>query len=258
MISYAKSEDFYEIKELFIECFPEHSDFNEYFFEKLYEKENCILIKDNEKIVSMLQMLKYKSSYGDVTYIFGVATSKNHRKKGYAEKLMQKSFDISKSLGHKFSVLIPAKDWLYDFYAKYGYKATFSCDVVSCKNENVENISRFMQKEDICDVIQIYNNADKGDFYINRDERFFEIQMDLYGEGAKVYIENSRIIGYSFGYFEEDVYIIDEIFSVDILKCVKTFSKTIYKTYGKSEKLGVIKSLEEDVMPNGYLNLMYN
>ncbi|MFI3226921.1 MAG: GNAT family N-acetyltransferase [Clostridia bacterium] len=259
MIFYAQDKDLTQIIELWNECFPGETDFTNYFFENLYRKENTIVLKVDEQIVAMLQMLPYESSMGDVTYIYGVATAKNHRKKGYAEQIMNKSFEISRERGHKFSVLIPAEAWLFDFYKKYGYETRFYYKTIGMKNYIVKDISCKLNYDDFEDFCEIYENAIKGDFFIKRDRKYFEHQINLYGDGAMKYVEDGEIIGYSFGYFKDDVMIIDEIFATDINKCLQSFSEVSCRTYGTEQAIGVIKVLGDENLPNnGYFNLMFN
>lgn len=266
MISFAKKEDLPQIISLWDKIFSGEEEFSEYFFENIYNLENTLIMKKDEKIVSMLQMLPFKSSFGDITYIYGVATDENHRKKGYALRLMEKSFEISREKGQKYSVLIPAEQWLFGFYEKMGYNNVFYCKIEEIFNENIENISEKLEYTDIFEINNIYEKSLLSKFYIKRDEKFYKHQIDLYGENSFKYIENGKIIGYSFGYFKEDAYIIEEIFSDNIKKCLNSFEKVKYKTLGSDFKIAVLKSLDEknnnfkanDEFDDGYINLMYN
>ena len=260
MISYAENKDLEQILNLWIKCFPGDDAFREYFFKNIYDKSNTLIYVIDENIVGMLQMLPYCSSFGDVTYIYGVCTSNEFRKQGIAQRLMYKSFEISKERGHQFSILIPANPSLFDFYAKYGYEATLFYDqkIHTTEEKSDSVFQEQIVKEDLSDILEIYKTQTLGDFYILRDENMLKHQIYLYGKGAIKYILRGKIIGYSFGTFEDGCYFSDEIFAEDILMCVNSHDKISYKTYGKSQKLGVIKPLFEQEIPTGYISLMYN
>lgn len=258
MVFTATKEDLTQVIDLWNECFKVEKDFTDYFFSKVYDNDKTLVIKDEGKIVSMLQMLNFKSSLGGATYIYGVATAKTHRKKGLADKLLMKSFEISKKQGDKFSILIPENESLFGFYEKYDYKPLLNCKFYEISNESVNDISRKMSHFDVEQVLRIYNNACKGDFYIKREPEFVKNLIDLYANGALKYMQNSEVIGYSFGIFKDGVYEIDEFFSQNDEKCLKSFKNVKGLTYGHDIKKGAIKSLCDKEIKDGYLNLMYN
>lgn len=259
MIFYATKQDFSQVLDLWNESFENEQVFTDYFFNKIYDYKNTLVIKADGKVVSMLQMLPFNSSKGEITYIYGVATAKEYRKMGYADKLLKKSFEISKNLGHKFSILIPAEKSLFDFYKKYDYKPAFFYDTVERKSENVCDISKKLEYSDVLCINQIYDTHKKGDFFIKRDIDFYQKQIDIYGNGALKYIENEKIIGYSFGYYSGDMHIIEEIFSNDMDKCLNSHKNVSCKIYGHETAIGVAKSLlHEPICKDGYLSLMYN
>lgn len=259
MIFFAQDEDLASIQDLWIECFSQVNWFFMYFFNNIYKKENTLVYKIDEKIVAMVQMLPYDTSLGKSTYIYALATTKNFRKQGIADKLLEKSFEISKQRGHKYSFLIPEGEKLFNFYKKYGYNSCLNVGYHEFLSEKIHGISKEQLKaEDIPSVLQIYQNADKGEFYILRDREFIIKQIEIYKTGALKYLENDKIIGYSFGRTIENKTIIEEIFSSDINKCLSTHEKGVYKTYGNNQKKGVIKSLLDENTPKGYISLMFD
>lgn len=261
MICIAKENQLEDIKSLWKECFPGEEDFFNYFFENVFKIENTLVYKKDCEIVAMTQMIPFESNLGLVTYIYGACTAVKHRKQGYMDKLLNKSFEISKENGHKFSILIPAEEWLFDFYAKFSYKGQLNFDEFEFKPCGKSDVCIFeLEYSDIDIINELYSKNMNEKFYIKRNYEYFSHQIDLFKCGAVKYMKNDEIIGYSFGYIENDILNISEIISTDINECLNSHrnKKIIYKTIGGSKKLGCIKSLCDEIEPNGYINLMYN
>ncbi len=259
MIRFANEND--DIKSLFDRCFTGAEEFSRYFFEKIYKEEHTLVYKIDGKIVSMLQMLPYDTNLGKATYLFGVCTDENYRKQGYSAKLLEKSFEIAKERGHKTVVLVPEEKWLFDFYAKFGFEKglNFEKNTIITKEKNDVDI-RVMTIYDIEKVSEIYKNEMKSEFFIDRSYEFFKWQIDLYGEGSKVYLKDEKILGYSFGYNKDGIIVLDEIVSENYELCLKSyeFAEVKYRKPNGKENLGMIKFLENQKKIDGYMNLMFN
>ncbi len=259
MISFASKQD--NILPLFERCFPGADEFNKYFFSKIYQAENALVYKKEGKIVAMLQMLPFETNIGKSMYLFGVCTDENYRRQGLSAQLMEKSFEVAKERACSTVILIPEHAWLYDFYAKFGFKKNLKCD----KGEIVTNHANHIKinqltYNDIECLIKLYNENIGTGFYVLRDYEFYKWQIDLYGDGAVKYMENDRIIGYSFGYKKDDTIVLDEIISHDYDLCFNAydFANVSYKKPNGNDNLGMIKYLSGNQTNNGYINLMFN
>lgn len=260
MICFAKSENFNDILSLWKECFPAEDEFRDWFFGNVFDIEKTLIyIKDNQ-IAGMLQMIFVSSNLGNCTYIYGAGTSNKFRKQGIMGELIEKSFEISKSFGHEFSMLIPASDKLFKYYEKFGYLPNLSTDIFTHYNKNSSNSFEVMQSDDLADVLAVYQQFCTSEFALKRDVKYFNLQRSLFADGAVVYRDCGQVIGYSFGYRSDDCYNICEIFSSDIKKCLSMHSdeKIVYKTVGNNTKIGSIKSLCDKKEPFGYVNLLFN
>lgn len=260
MICFAKSIHFDDILALWEECFPGEDDFRDWYFDNVFDvSKTLICIKENQ-IAGMLQMLTFSSEFGDITYIYGAGTSKKFRKQGIMAELIDKSFQISTDLGHKFSFLIPASDELFMYYEKFGFMPNLTADINEHKSVKFDNRFDLMKSDDLSDVLRIYNRFCNEKFKLMRDVDYLCLQLNLFGDGAVVYRDCGEIIGYSFGYKTADCYHISEIFSGDISKCIsmRGDEKIIYKTCGGAQKIGAIKSLCDLDEPFGYVNLLFN
>lgn len=69
----------------------------------------------------MLHLLPFESQLGRTTYIYGVATAPEFRRRGLAGKLMGEAMRLIADRGDDAALLIPSEEWLRGFYAPYGF-----------------------------------------------------------------------------------------------------------------------------------------
>ena len=72
----------------------------------------------------MLHLVPFESELGRSTYIYGVATAPEFRRRGLAGKLMREAMRLIGEQGDEAAFLIPSEEWLHGFYAKYGFEGT--------------------------------------------------------------------------------------------------------------------------------------
>ncbi len=130
MISY--SSEIYRpyLMEMWKLCFGDNDEFIRFYFVEIYHNDNTlILFNENNIPVASLQILPYIIKIGDdfynAGYISGAMTHPDHRKKGYMQQLLKVAFDEMKKKEFTFSFLIPQEEWLFEFYARYGYEKAF-------------------------------------------------------------------------------------------------------------------------------------
>ena len=129
MMRFAEKRDFPAVRALWETCFPDEGGFNDWFFAHCYKEEHTLLCLEDETLVAMVQMLPYRMTAGgvsrEVTYIYGACTDPAHRRKGHMARLLERSFELDREAGRMASVLIPAEEWLFDFYRPFGYEPFF-------------------------------------------------------------------------------------------------------------------------------------
>lgn len=118
-----------QIMDLWRLCFEDSEDFIQAFFTHIYQEKNVITIEENGGVISSLQLLPYSIHYHGkeipAAYLYGVCTHPNYRKRGLMAKLLKKSFQEMERRGMELTFLLPAHDWLFDCYRKYGYTEIF-------------------------------------------------------------------------------------------------------------------------------------
>ena len=126
MIKYADMSLYDQAYEFFDTVFNEDKRFNEYFFKNIFNINNLLVYMQGNEIAAMTQTIPYEiKGIGRVTYIYGATTRPEYRNKGLMSELLNKSFELDIQKGFAGSMLIPANDPLFDFYAKFGYKKVF-------------------------------------------------------------------------------------------------------------------------------------
>ena len=110
-------------------CFHDSDDFIRFFFDRIYRPENTLVMRENGRVVSALQMLPYTMTFGkrllDTAYLGGVCTHPEEQRRGLMKRLMEDSLREMELRGIPLSVLIPADDWLFRFYARFGFATAF-------------------------------------------------------------------------------------------------------------------------------------
>ncbi len=255
MIRFAYKDEVNEIRELWDMAFPEEPDFNNYFFENIFDYKNTLVFIKKDTIVSMAQMMPYyMNGIGEVTYIYGAATDPMYRKQGLMSELLKKSFEIDAEKGRAASILIPANKPLFDFYKGLGYETCFyvSREIYKAKGRCGKI------KEACCNDIPKLMEIYKGD--IVRGEKYWKTQLDMYNSlGGKVFLYNNAYAVVSDK--AEEVMYSDYGDRELLLNSVCNFlgvNEIEVTVMGNDTPFGMIKKHKNLDSDKFYMNLMYN
>lgn len=123
-----------QIRRLWNETFSNDSrEYTDMYFSRIYSDDNALVITNDEgRAVSTLQLAQYEmlleGSRAGVCYIGGAITSRRYRGKGYMSRLMLQAIDIARERGNVMCALIPAHDWLYFFFDRFGFSSVYLAD----------------------------------------------------------------------------------------------------------------------------------
>ena len=131
----AQEETQEQIKEetiaLWRNTFHDPEPFIRLSFSRVFKPEYNIICQMNQRTVAALQTLPYTLKYYDkevrTAYISGVSVLEEYRKQNVGNNLMSQAHF---RLYHKdivFATLIPAEEWLYDWYGRCGYTRHITC-----------------------------------------------------------------------------------------------------------------------------------
>ncbi|MBR1736667.1 MAG: GNAT family N-acetyltransferase [Firmicutes bacterium] len=266
-IENACENDRKEIRILWDMCFAEDAAFNDYFFEKRFRAEDTLVLRENGKIVSMLQRFKYELyPTGNVSYIYGACTHPEYRRKHYMEKLLEKSREEDIKEGLVGSLLVPQEEWLFGFYEKFGFKDILRLEEkYEEKNENLKEVKiRAVCENDIVTMNELYEKMLEGCTHIKRKYEEWKRQIEMFKSlGGEVYISQKND-SFCFVWNTEEIWI-QEIIARDNEKeiineimniCGKQRAKVT--KFGNDGKKFAAARIYVGGISGGYINLMYN
>lgn len=120
-----------ETRAIWEQVFGDPKAFVDLYFSRVYKGEFNITCQLEGKVVAALQTLPYNMKYNEdiikTTYVSGVSVITEKRKEGVGTNLMRQAHFSLYFKDIVFATLIPAEDWLYDWYAKRGYAQVMTC-----------------------------------------------------------------------------------------------------------------------------------
>lgn len=185
MIRFANDTTAHSVRSMWKICFGDTEEFMNLYFTQKYRNYNTLIYFEKNKPVASLQMLPYNIRfYGEIIplyYLAGLCTLPEFRNKGYMGKLIKRSFEVMQDRSIPLAILIPAEDWLFTYYAKYGFETTFekSDENINLKKileDNENNTLNAFQKFDL--------EFQQQDFCVLKSEEDFgSIIQDYVNEG---------------------------------------------------------------------------
>lgn len=152
-----------ETRDLWKLVFNDSDKFMDLYFSRVYKSKYNVTCQLNHHVVAALQTLPYALLYHGqelpAVYISGVSTHPDYRHQEIGNNLMRQAhFDLFYK-NVVYAALIPAEDWLYEWYAKCGYAPRITClphstDVLSTSFETFDR----WQREKTC--ILLHKQAD--------------------------------------------------------------------------------------------------
>ena len=183
VFSHPLQGDTAEMISLWQTTFQDSDKFTTLFFSRIYKPENTLVIKNDGRIVSALQMIPYKIKTTDgiipSAYVCGVCTLTSERGKGLMKALMLEAMDNMLQKGYGITTLIPAHPWLFDFYKNLGYihNINYRLESYSCEvNPDMQyktiksNIQAVEQSHDYFSDIKIAHFTRKYFTYFNKKQ----------------------------------------------------------------------------------------
>lgn len=139
-----------EVKALWKMCFEDTEEFVELYFRMRYTDDINHVVKQDGKVIAALQTIPYSMTYGGellpVSYISGACTHPAYRNQGAMRQLLRQVHRHMYEEGICFSTLIPAEEWLKNFYARSGYTTCFRYGV---ERRVIHNLPRPVDNPDI-------------------------------------------------------------------------------------------------------------
>lgn len=124
-------------------AFGDSDKFIRLYFDRVYRDENALVIEEEGKILSSLQMIPYTMTFCgeniNVAYISGACTLPSEQGKGLMRQLLQNALEEMQRRNIALTALIPAEKWLFNYYRSQGYTEVFEFSLkVYTRHEYIE------------------------------------------------------------------------------------------------------------------------
>ena len=147
-----------EVRALWKLCFEDSEEFMDLYFSMRYRDEVNRCVRENGKMDAALQTLPYTMTLCGTTvrasYVSGACTHPDWRGQGVMRHLLDETHRRMYADGVVLSLLIPAEEWLFQYYARSGYAPTFHYEVASVKANGDRTVSFCQVQDEIDDVAQ--------------------------------------------------------------------------------------------------------
>lgn len=147
MIRKANTSDRRRIFQIWKECFGDRSEYINFFLDKGFSPERCLVWDIGGTAAAMLHLRygtfvskKQTGSFG-AAYIYAAATLPQYRKQGIMARLIASAEKTAAKNGCGCTFLLPAGERLYGYYAKFGYKSLLHIKKAELSSEELRNIS---------------------------------------------------------------------------------------------------------------------
>ncbi len=283
-IQYEKEQYKQVLIEMWKLCFPDDtSDFRNFYFDNVYKNEETLILLEDNHLIASLQMIPYQIKIEDkiypASYISGAMTHPDFQGKGFMGKLLNHAFDEMKRNAIPITFLIPQKEWLFDFYAKYGYQKAFpynSNATHTIKDEKNENsyFSEYKTLDEINlkELYLIYSTFlnKKKNVVLKTIQQFSTILEDIFLDNGTVFVGKNEI-ALTIPEKSESSIKLKECFCDEAIK--ESFLSAISKFSGKKEIIeinspnnpfshycGMMRVLDEslNISNDIYMNTMLN
>ena len=116
-----RQSDLPSLKALWLRCFEEKEEAVNLFFERNLLYTHAYLAEDGGAVIAAVYLIDCQLGGRPAHYLCGAATDPAYRRKGVMSALIDFALHDAAARGDCYSVLLPADEGLYRFYAKLGY-----------------------------------------------------------------------------------------------------------------------------------------
>jgi predicted acetyltransferase len=215
-----------ETKRLWSICFADPEEFTELYFRHRFSSETNHVWREGGEIVAALQTIPYPMLLGGRTlqtaYMSGVCTHSDFRNRGIMRRLMADVHRKLYSRGVAAATLIPAEQWLFDYYGTMGYAGIFRRQLAAVYAEEVKTPPEISlcevsdADEELCSYFCAIQS--ERDFYLLHtadDLQMVFADIAMGDAAAFVAKRNGEICGLVIAYGRENRIEIEEITATD-------------------------------------------
>ena len=138
-------EDLADLKEIWRRCFGDPESYIDFYFNtRDWLSETAVLLEDG-RAVSMLtmipvDMIDQEGGKCSASMLYAIATHPDYQKRGFADRLIEFSNQYLLSKQTAVTLLVPASEELFGYYAKLGYSDGFYAREAALSRDDIEKL----------------------------------------------------------------------------------------------------------------------
>ena len=254
-IRFAKECEKEDIREIWDYCFNDGPKFTDFYFNNKYNNKNTIVVDEDGKIVSSLQLNQYKINLNnklyDTSYVVGVSTLPEVRGKGYMKNIMEYTLKELYEKEQLVSILMPID---YRLYRKYGYEhcydqIEYELDMDSLKSFKLNGDMKKANLDNIDNLIEIYNFflSDLNGNIKRNKEYYSNLFKEISSEDGHIYIhKNKGYEGYIIYFINDGNMFIRELFYKNI-NSLKSMLKFVYNHNTQCKNVTITSPINDKI-----------
>ena len=211
------------LKAIWLSCFDELEEAADLFFQQNRSTCHAYACEEDGRLVCALYLIDGTLGGVKAHYLCGAATLPAYRDRGFMGELIAYALKDAKERGDRFSLLYPASESLYGYYARFGYQP--SCAIKSAVFHTDTNRKVCEGLPDLQELQEAYSDNET----LMWDSSFIRFAADYYGfYGAKT-VQSTNVFAFfqPEGDFAEVYYAIfrdiEELKALFRLEGVKSF-----------------------------------
>lgn len=221
-----------EVKKIWRESFKDSTQYVDMYFNRVYRDEDAmLLVKDGHTVSSLLLQpysFRFHNDILPIGYIAGAATRRSCRGRGYMSELMRHTLQEAVSRGYMMCALIPAHDWLYFYYDKFGFSTVFYVDAQRFTSGHTFPVRGHYDLVDNPHASEVYEafhrlELERSCSVVHSSDDFLNILDDLRidnGHFVAVSDASGNIVSMAWAAEADDVVIVKEVLAADDDACV--------------------------------------
>lgn len=223
-----------DIRHLWREGFKDSDEYLDMYFDRIYRDDDALTITDeaSSRLASALLMQHYsfmlQGSEVDSCYIAGCVTRRSCRGRGYMSQLLQQAILKAFGDGATLCTLIPAHDWLYFFFDRFGFSTVFFSDTQRFTSLHPFNVAETYSIIDdhYCDAV--YNafrdfRIARGDGILQSRRQFINVLDDLTMRPGGTFVaiagKDTPVAAMAWAVCDANVVQVNEVLGVDNDAC---------------------------------------
>jgi len=171
-----------DLKQIWTLCFPGDEKYKQFFFNRIYCRNNLIAAKNNDMLVGMLHMLPqtFVSKSGErlsARYLYAIGIHPDYRGIGVGKMLVERALELMWRRDDAVATLVPGDDKLFNYYGQLDFEPCF----VGCGYSDAQlslNNGKTAIYRDIPHLQAIYDNSMRGKVHVLRDEGWWRLLLD--------------------------------------------------------------------------------